>query len=80
MFCRLRRLSCRSALLKTSPSTSRISRRITLSRVRMFPVISIRLTKACRPSVISRVTFTLSAGRRMSVTGATSAKRYPRSA
>src|SRR5215510_2354571 len=50
------------SVLKTLPSTRRISRRITLSRVVELPMKEIRLTKNCLPSdsliVTSTVGFT----------------------
>jgi len=48
-------------VLKTLPSSSRISRRITLSRVVVLPVKFIRLTKYCDPSSIRMVMPTVGA-------------------
>ncbi len=45
------------SVLNTPPSTRRISRRITLSRVVLLPVNVMRLTKYCSPSVIRIVMF-----------------------
>src|SRR4051812_28770133 len=47
------------SVLKTDPSTSRISRRMTLSRVVLFPMNEIRLTKNCFPSDNRIVTSTV---------------------
>ena len=47
-----------ASVLKTPSSTSRISRRITLSRVVVFPTNVMRLTKNCCPSCIRIVTST----------------------
>ena len=46
-----------ASVLNTPPSTSRISRRITLSRVVVLPVKVMRLTKYCSPSCSRIVTF-----------------------
>src|ERR1041385_8758752 len=47
------------SVLKTLPSTRRISRRITLSRVVALPMKEIRLTKNCLPSDSRIVTSTV---------------------
>ena len=47
------------SVLNTEPSTRRISRRITLSRVVLFPMNAMRLTKYCFPSCSLIVTSTV---------------------
>ena len=74
------------SVLKMPPSTRRISRRITLSRVVLLPVKVIRLTKYCSPSVIRIVMFTVgsagpatgpSAGSWKSMSGKPVNSKYP---
>ena len=48
-----------ASVLKTPPSSSRISRRTTLSRVVVLPTKLTRLTKYCSPSCIRIVTSTI---------------------
>ena len=48
-----------ASVLNTAPSTSRISRRITLSRVVVLPMNVMRLTKYCWPSCSRIVTSTV---------------------
>ena len=52
-------LNFSASVLKTPSSTSRISRRITLSRVVVLPMKVMRLTKNCLPSCIFIVTSTI---------------------
>src|SRR6185295_17095326 len=47
------------SVLKTEPSTRRISRRMTLSRVVVLPMNEMRLTKNCLPSDNRIVTSTI---------------------
>jgi hypothetical protein len=54
-------LNFSASVLNTPPSSSRISRRMTLSRVVVLPVKVMRLTKYCLPSFSRMVTSTVGA-------------------